>query len=598
MKTKTVIILSCLIALTLSAQEEKVEEIVSIGSKILQKKIEVNATIDIVDKKDLKRLAPKDFISILSNYLGIDTSSNGGLGQYSSLFLRGSNSNHTLVKVNGVKINPYTAGGAAINNIDPSLISRIEIGSGPFSSTHGSEAIGGVINISTLPDQQNSSLQLSVTRGTDNFKKENFQKNWVKKDKSLNIFLLKSKSEGFPSLLSSSINNGYKNKSLGGSFNSKKDRAKINISTWLSKGQTEYLDFQSNPLSHNYENSAHSFSYLFEHKDPFLVSFNLSAAKDLIDQNQLNNLDQKDKIETDSLNFELMLSSPSDKDFSYAAIYVQEKQKVNYSSFGTYFQKNTKTNSFLTESKIKIKANLVRVKLRLSNHDLYGSHKSWNIGYKKNLNPFWSVRFNSGSAFRSPNSSELYGYGSNINLHPEISKGQEFAMEKTNDDSIFSIVAFNNNIKNLINFDFQESILKNIEHSNTKGFEIRYLWENKSINGRLLFRYQDPKDETGLQLLRRSKKSLSFNIYRDLSFGTLNFNLSAFDKRRDFGDMPLPKYHLLHLTFLKERLNQMSISLKVENILDKEYFTASGFNGYYQNQGRSLWLNATYGIQQ
>ena len=49
MKTKSVIILSCLIALTLSAQEEKVEEIVSIGSKILQKKIEVNATIDIVD---------------------------------------------------------------------------------------------------------------------------------------------------------------------------------------------------------------------------------------------------------------------------------------------------------------------------------------------------------------------------------------------------------------------------------------------------------------------------------------------------------------------------------------------------------------------
>ena len=77
-----------------------------------------------------------------------------------------------------------------------------------------------------------------------------------------------------------------------------------------------------------------------------------------------------------------------------------------------------------------------------------------------------------------------------------------------------NILLDNFNIKNLINFDFQENILKNIEHSNTKGFEIRYLWENKSINGRLLFRYQDPKDETGLQLLRRSKKSLSlFNWY-------------------------------------------------------------------------------------
>ena len=58
MKTKLVIILSCLVVLTLSAEEEKIEEIVSIGSKIPQKKIEVNSTIDIIDKKDLKRLAP------------------------------------------------------------------------------------------------------------------------------------------------------------------------------------------------------------------------------------------------------------------------------------------------------------------------------------------------------------------------------------------------------------------------------------------------------------------------------------------------------------------------------------------------------------
>ena len=51
MKTKLVIILSCLVVLTLSAEEEKIEEIVSIGSKIPQKKIEVNSTIDIIDKK-------------------------------------------------------------------------------------------------------------------------------------------------------------------------------------------------------------------------------------------------------------------------------------------------------------------------------------------------------------------------------------------------------------------------------------------------------------------------------------------------------------------------------------------------------------------
>ena len=155
MKKKYLSILSCLLVLALSAEEETVEEIVSIASKNPKDIKEVNVTIDIINKNELKRQVPRDFISILSNTLAIDTSSNGGPGQYASIFLRGTNSNHTLVKINGVKINPYTAGGASINNLDPSLIAQIEIGSGPFSSLHGSEAIGGVINISTYLIEMN-----------------------------------------------------------------------------------------------------------------------------------------------------------------------------------------------------------------------------------------------------------------------------------------------------------------------------------------------------------------------------------------------------------------------------------------------------------
>ena len=214
--------------------------------------------------------------------MGIDTSSNGGPGQYASLFLRGSNSNHTLIKVNGVKINPSTAGGASISNIDPSLISSIEVGSGPFSSIHGSEAIGGIINISTFPEEKDSSMQLSISGGADNYRKESFQKNWLNNSGAYNVFLLKTKSEGFPSLMNSSIDNGFNNKSLGGSYTSEKSKTQTDISTWISKGRTEYLDFQSNPLSQNYENSIHSVNFKFEHKDPYLLYLNLASSKDLI----------------------------------------------------------------------------------------------------------------------------------------------------------------------------------------------------------------------------------------------------------------------------------------------------------------------------
>ena len=112
MKHLYLFILSCLVALPLYAEKEEVEEIVSVVSSVPQKMEETNTTIDVIEKEDLKKLASTNLTSIISGYLGIDASSNGGLGQNTSLFLRGSNSNHTLVKVNGVKINPSTAGGA------------------------------------------------------------------------------------------------------------------------------------------------------------------------------------------------------------------------------------------------------------------------------------------------------------------------------------------------------------------------------------------------------------------------------------------------------------------------------------------------------
>jgi len=440
-------------------------------------------------------------------------------------------------------------------------------------------------------------LQLSISGGVDNYRKESFKKNGLNKSGFYNVFFLKTKSDGFPSLISSSIDSGFNNESFGGSYASEKDKTKTRISNWVSKGRTEYLDFQSNPLSQNYENSFHSVNFIFGHNARHLLYLNLSSSKDLINQNQFNDLNQKDTTETNNQNVQFMINSLSNKDFSYIVGYEQENQRVNYSSFGTSFRKNIKTTSIIIENKIQLINNIVGINVRFSNHDSYGSNESWNIGYKKAINQQWAFRFNSGSAFRSPNSAELYGYGANLNLKPEISVGQELALEKITNDSMVSLVAFNNKIKDLINFDFDKNLLKNISHSTNLGFELRYVWKNRTINGRLLLRYQNPKDDLGLQLLRRSKKSFSANIHKDFSLGTLNLNLSAFDKKRDFGNLPLPKYHLLHLSFIKKISNQIDFSVRLENLLDKEYFTASGFNGYYQNQGRSLWLNATYEIK-
>ena len=108
MKKILLSILCFLLVFSLQGKEDPIEEIITIVSKIPVKSENVLSTVDTLDKAALKRTVPRDFLSILSNSFAIDTSSNGGPGQVASIFLRGTNSNQTLVKVNGIKINPST----------------------------------------------------------------------------------------------------------------------------------------------------------------------------------------------------------------------------------------------------------------------------------------------------------------------------------------------------------------------------------------------------------------------------------------------------------------------------------------------------------
>ena len=145
---KSVTILVFFFSYGLSDELENYEKVTVVSSlpKLLEDTVLV---VDKIDKEFLEKTQPKNLSSLLRESLAIDVSSNGGMGQLSSIFLRGSNSNHAVVKINGIKINPGTAGGASIYNLDTELISNIEIGYGPLSAVHGSSAIGGVIDIST-----------------------------------------------------------------------------------------------------------------------------------------------------------------------------------------------------------------------------------------------------------------------------------------------------------------------------------------------------------------------------------------------------------------------------------------------------------------
>lgn len=591
-RLKQVLFLVCFISFVSS---EETYEVVTITSVVPKNSGSIVTSVDVLDLDFLNNALAKDLTSLLKNNLAIDVSNNGGMGQLSSIFLRGSNSNHTLVKINGIKINPSTAGGASVYNLDTQLINTVEIGYGPLSAIHGSNAIGGVIDISTKSQSKSVKTALGLSLGPDEFRKYIFKTNQEISDKIFfNISASNSKTDGFPSLSNSDLDRGYENKTIISNIEFNSEFTNIELSSWSAEGDIEYLVFGS-PTSQEYKNSAYGLEISNNFERLFFYEFNLSTSQDLIRQNDLNFLGLIDITNTKREFVEFILSEFQvfgEGDLAFGIN--KEKENIDYSSYGTIYKKEINTKSIFASSSFEFQKNSFFSSVRSSNHDIYDDNLSWNVEGLRNLNSQWKMGLSRGSSFRSPVSSELYGFGGNIFLEPEINSSSEINIKRIRKNSRLNISVFKNNVTNLIDFDYQDYVLKNITQTTNKGLEIRYKLLGNDWDINFTFRAQDPKDNQGEQLLRRSKKSASFSLTKNINGFTTSFNFSAFGKRKDFGDIRLPGYGLSNLSTSWVINKKLKFSLKLENVFDKDYFTAATSNAFYLNQGRSVWMRLNY----
>ena len=574
---------------------EETYEVVTVASVMPKNSDSIVTSVDKLDLEFLNKALAKDITSLLKDNLAIDVSNNGGMGQLSSVFLRGSNSNHTLVKINGIKINPSTAGGASIYNLDTQLIDEVEIGYGPLSAIHGSNAIGGVLNISTKPQNKKTRTSFGLSFGPDEFRKYVFKTNQeISENIFFNISGSKSKTDGFPSLSSSELDRGYENKTIISNFELSSAIADIELSSWSAEGNIEYLVFGS-PTSQDYKNSAYGLAVSSYLENLLSYKFNWSSSQDLIRQTDANFLGLIDITNTKRDFIELILNEFEvfgEGDFALGIN--KEKEDIDYSSYGTIYEKTINTKSIFSSSNFKFQRNSLFASIRSSEHDLYNNNISWNIEGLRALNSSWKMGFSRGSSFRSPVSSELYGFGGNLFLKPEINKSSELNIKRIKENSKLNISIFRGDITNLIDFDYQDYVLKNITQSSNEGVEVKYKLIGNNWDLSFILRAQDPKDNQGEQLLRRSKKSASFSMTKYMNGFVTTLNMSTFGKRKDFGNIRLPGYGLANLSTSTSINNKLKFSLKLENIFDKDYFTAATSNAFYLNQGRSVWMRLNY----
>ena len=178
---------------------------------------DVLAPVILITRDDLARSLAPDISALLQFHAGIDIARNGGPGQTTSVFIRGTDSNHATVMVDGVRINPGTIGGAQIQNVSPDVVDRIEIVKGPRSTLYGTDAIGGVINIITRR-YPTSGFDASVGYGRYDTREAAFSGGFRGDNSEIGLTGVWLDTDGFPAQSLSSADSGIRERKFLGAW--------------------------------------------------------------------------------------------------------------------------------------------------------------------------------------------------------------------------------------------------------------------------------------------------------------------------------------------------------------------------------------------
>ena len=594
MKLKKLIFISSFALLTSPASyaetNTSLSPVVVTATRTAETGDETISPMVVISREEIERHAGANIEDIIRMETGIEISRNGGQGQTTSIFIRGTDSNHTLVMIDGVKMNPGTIGGASIQNISIDMIERIEIVKGPRSTLYGSDAIGGVINIITKRrDTDGDSYQVGISVGPYSTQKMNLSANNKQGDKAAGINFSATSSDGFSTKTTSTVERGFDNINLHVYGQKKMGDANVQVSHWQSEGTTEYLSFGLASIDQDYVNATTTVQLENQPTDTWSSTLKLSRIQDKIDQNQGADFANTSRYTLDWQNDTQL----NDNNLLSAGLYISE-EATTASSFGTNFDIDTSINALFLQNIFNAKQHKLISGVRFTDHETFGNETTWNIeyGYTVDKNLRFSVASNTG--FRAPDSSDRFGFGGTPNLLPEVSKNIEFGIRyRPAKNHSISFDVYKNKITNLIEYDTGTSTNQNIGLAEITGNELAYKYSGEHWRVKASGIEQAPENAlTNAPLLRRAKHTYSLSLGYTTTDFDINVNTYYSGKRQDFGPVTLDEYTLVQLSAQYRVSDSLNINMRIENLTDENYFLANGFNTH----DRGVYLELNYKI--
>ncbi|NIM69358.1 MAG: TonB-dependent receptor [Xanthomonadales bacterium] len=552
-------------------------ELVVTASRSAREPGEVMAFISVITLEDIRRSLAEDLLELLRLQPGIDIVRTGGPGGQTSVFMRGTNSNHALVLIDGVRVASNNTGGYAWEQLPINQIDRIEIIRGPRASLYGSDAIGGIIRIFT---RQSATPELRLTAGS--FSSGEVEAAW-----------------GYETARSGlSIGGGYRD--VGG-FSAQNDggfsyhpdddglraaNLSLNGAREFGEGTLAYRALATRNRTDFDQGRSRGEQYIAS------LAWSATARPGWNYQLQAGYVD--DSLESDfgffttgfdSRRLDLQWQNQLELRAGQLGFGVDHVDDTGRAQ-GSYAGDRRNTGAYLLLEQPYRRSRL-QLSGRFDRNSEFGIEFTYQAALALDVGAQGKLMGLYGTAFRAPNLNELLSPGfdglfaGNPDLQPETARSLELLYQQPlGGGSRIVVSAWHTEVDGLIAFAGERFRAVNIDRAELRGVELDLQAARGPWRFKASVTWQESRDRSSRQaLLRRPEEKAAFSVDRRLGGRAwLGADWFVSGPRDDIGGQRLPGYGIFSLRGGLDLTHRLALEIRLDNAFDRDYEPVIGFN--------------------
>ena len=573
------------------AADRESEIVVVTATRQAQRANELLTDVTVISRDEIESAGQTTLPQLLALQPGIEYSASGGPGSNSGLFIRGSNTEHTLVLIDGMRVNSATLGTTSLSRIPLSQIDHIEILRGPASALYGSEAIGGVVQIFTKHGNGAPTYNFEAAYGTYHTSKLSAGVSGQNDGLKYSLQASFDDTDGFSNIRNPNNNSyngdkdGFRDSSFSGNlayrFNNDHE---IGLNAFTSTGKNSYDGGYKASAVKDYRNDITVSSYSLYSRNQILPGWKSTVrlGRGTDDASYVNNGVEFSAVKTDQdqVSWQNDISLPLGKAL-LAAEWLDQKLVASQG-----YDKTERTiRSLLAGWNASAGAHRWQLNLRRDDISQTGAKTTGALAYGYQISDELRASASYGTAYKAPSMNDLYfpntafvGRG-NPDLKPEFARNREASLHYETASHQASVTYFDNRIDELIQWAETPAgswfyVPQNVASAKITGWTLAYKGSLGPFSLRAGIDLQNPRDQATNNVLARRARHHA-NLGLDYSNGSWTLGGEIVGTGARFSDVEntqrMGGFTLTNLSATYRIDQNLSLFGRINNLFDRRY---------------------------